>query len=119
MKEKGEKPKRRKLPILDPDHFDDCGEDLGELTKLADSSEELCWWETPDNLVLNDFLTTSEFRVIGEPHWLNDDTHRPDAWHFLGFKACDQYFESSTGLILDPFTWMSWRSWEEKDEQQR
>ena len=94
MKQKGEKPKRKTIPILDPEHFDDCGEDLGELEALAHASEDLCWWETLGNLVNDDFLTTSEFRMISEPHWLNDDTKNPNAWHFLGFKAGLEHFET-------------------------
>ena len=91
MKEKGEKPKRKKIPFLDPDHFDDSGEEPGDLEALANSTEELCWWENPDKEVDDIVLDASSDGVLNGPHWLNDTTTNPKVQHFLGFEALRQH----------------------------
>ena len=82
MKKEGQTPKRKKLPIIDPDVFDDCGEKVSDLAKLDENCEELCWWEMPGDSVENYFLDESEYDIRDFSHWLNSPTVHPQAWRF-------------------------------------
>ena len=45
-------------------------------------------------MVQDDFLDESESNMSNYSHWLKAETINPEALNFLGFKACEQHFQT-------------------------
>ena len=90
----GGQPGKRNKKIMDPDVFDDCGEDLGELELLQEDKEELSWQETSGNQVNDYFLDESKCGISDCTHWLGAGITHPKAWHFSVFPACSEHLKT-------------------------
>ena len=103
MKDQGQKPAKRVKKIMDPDHFDDCGDDLGDLEYLLDEMET--WYESPDTQSNDRLAYESDFHIDDVTYWCGNSDEPPRATNHDDLLSMAQYFtglrRSGDGIYVD------------------